>query len=229
MRFKFGRLLSAIKSRQIKFHTGQYGEDLFLHKKFRRMLNNGFYIDVGAHHPFAISNTAYLWTLGWNGVNVDASRAAIEEFKRVRPNDLNICAAVVSADQASLGKIKFYFNKEIDNCATCDALIAEERGLTNSVEVPRVTISNLIDRAKSHFGGNFDFLNIDIEGFDEIAIADIDAWPDKPKILMIEIYSKDLAELVQRPSVKRLMNLGYLLVERMGHTAVFTLGEDLAR
>jgi FkbM family methyltransferase len=226
MKFKLGRLISIIKSRQLKYHTAQYGEDVFLHKRFRRMFSKGFYIDVGAHHPYAISNTAYLWALGWNGINVDASQIAIEKFNRARPGDLNICAAVVSSDQADLGQdIKFYFNKKIDNCATCDPLIAKDRGLLRSVDVPCVSISSLIDRAKIQFGGSFDFLNIDIEGFDEIVIADINAWPDKPKILMIEIYSKDLVELIQRPAVQQLMSSGYLLVERLGHTAVFTLGE----
>lgn len=226
MKYRLGRLISVIKSRQVKFHTAQYGEDVFLHKRFRRNFSKGFYIDVGAHHPYAISNTAYLWTLGWNGVNVDASQIAIEEFNRARPDDLNIHAAVVSTDQADSEKrIKFYFNKKIDNCATCDPLIAKERGLLSSVEVPCVSISSLIDLAKTQFGGDFDFLNIDIEGFDEIAIADINSWPEKPKILMIEIYSKDLVELIQRSAVQQLMNSGYLLIERIGHTAVFTLGE----
>lgn len=229
MKYKLVRLLSIIKSRQLKFHTGQYGEDVFLHKQFRRMLNKGYYIDVGAHHPYAISNTSYLWSLGWNGVNVDASKAAIQEFNTARPDDLNICAAVVSTDKAQLGSsIRFYFNKDIDNTATCDATIAEERGLLNSVDVPCVSMPSLILQAKANFGGNFDFLNIDIEGFDEVAIFDINSWPEKPKILMIEIYSRDLVELLARPSVNTLLSAGYLLVQRMGHTAVFTRTEGNA-
>jgi hypothetical protein len=86
-------------------------------------------------------------------------------------------------------------------------------------------MASLISQAKSNFGGNFDFLNVDIEGFDEVAISDINSWPEKPKILMIEIYSRDMVELLARPSVHMLMNAGYLLVERMGHTAVFTRTE----
>ena len=69
---------------------------------------------------------------------------------------------------------------------------------------------------------------MDIEGFDEIAISDINSWPDKPKVLMIEIYSRDLVELLARPSVNMLMSAGYLLVERRGHTAVFTHAEGEA-
>ena len=88
------RFLSFLRYGGLRGHFSQYGEDVFLHKFFRGQ-RNGFYIDVGAHHPFQLSNTAYLWANGWNGVNVDASSAAIRLFNRVRPSDLKIHAAVV--------------------------------------------------------------------------------------------------------------------------------------
>ena len=90
------------------------GEDVILHKLFGSKFANGFYIDVGAHHPFRQSNTAYLWLLGWNGVNVDASRKAIDLFRKVRPGDENVWTAVVDeATAAKQTEITLHSNQEV--------------------------------------------------------------------------------------------------------------------
>ena len=82
MKYKISRILKLLFSGSLHLHSSQYGEDVYLHKKFRRYSGNGFYIDIGAHHPFKISNTSYLWALGWNGVNVDAGSVTINFFKQ---------------------------------------------------------------------------------------------------------------------------------------------------
>lgn len=65
------------------------GEDLIL----REMLHSaqkGFYVDVGAHHPFRFSNTYYFYKRGWSGINIDAMPNSMALFKRFRPRDINI-------------------------------------------------------------------------------------------------------------------------------------------
>jgi hypothetical protein len=45
------------------------GEDVLTYKISRDYLGieKGFYVDVGAHHPFAFSNTHLLYQSGWRG------------------------------------------------------------------------------------------------------------------------------------------------------------------
>ncbi len=50
----------------------QEGEDLILYRFFDGK-QNGFYVDVGAHHPFRFSNTYRFYRMGWHGINIDAS------------------------------------------------------------------------------------------------------------------------------------------------------------
>ena len=222
MKYQVKRLLKLIFSGQLKIHTGQYGEDIVLHKLFRNLPAEGYYIDVGAHHPFAISNTAYLWAKGWRGVNVDASAEAIKRFKSARPDDINICAAVIPTEQlTSDKKITFYFNKTIDNNATCDPEIAQSRNLAKRVEVNCTSLKQVIETAKEAFGKQFDLLNIDIEGLDEGAMADMADWACLPRVLMIEIYSKNLLDLADNATTKLIISHGYMLSQRMGHTAIF--------
>lgn len=223
MNIVFSRLLSFLRYGGLRGHFSQYGEDVFLHKFFRGQ-KKGFYIDVGAHHPFQLSNTAYLWISGWNGINVDASEAAVRLFNRVRPLDLNIHAAVVSASiAAQKTEIQFFSNKEIDNVATCDLMLAKERGYTHSITVPCRSLSSIVAEAVALSNSRFDYLNIDIEGFDESALEDIDTWLIKPRVIMVEIYGRSVRDVLMSPGAINLEKNNYTLVERTGHTAVFTL------
>ncbi len=131
---KLLRLLKLISRHgSARCHFSQHGEDVILHKLFGRKFSDGFYIDVGAHHPFRQSNTAYLWLMGWKGVNVDASKKAIAIFNSVRPNDINLWAAVVDDETGSRqSEITLYSNTELDLGATCDTELAKDRQTTRS-------------------------------------------------------------------------------------------------
>ena len=71
----------------------QEGEDLILHKIFPDK-KNGFYVDIGAHHPFRFSNTYYFYRKGWRGVNIDAAPGSMKLFNKYRSRDINIEAAI---------------------------------------------------------------------------------------------------------------------------------------
>ena len=168
---RLSRILKFIHQGSLRIHFSQYGEDVILHKLFGSKFSRGFYIDVGAHHPFRQSNTAYLWLLGWNGVNVDANRRAIELFKRVRPDDVNLWSAVVDEATASQhSEITLHSNVDLDLGATCDPELAKQRGTTRSEVVPCTSLSAIINQYGAQNGGVIDLLNIDIEGFDEKAV-----------------------------------------------------------
>ncbi len=81
---KFPRVLKMLGAGVFRLHFSQYGEDVILHKLFGRKFSNGFYVDIGAHHPFRQSNTAYLWMMGWRGINVDANENSIAAFNKTR-------------------------------------------------------------------------------------------------------------------------------------------------
>lgn len=202
---KLSRLTKFFHQGSLRVHFSQYGEDVILHKLFGSKFSNGFYIDVGAHHPFRQSNTAYLWLLGWNGVNVDASKKAIELFRRARPNDQNLWFAVVDEDTAqSQREIMLFSNKEIDLGATCDPVLAKERGTTRSESVPCISLSKLINDYGAANGGAINFLNIDIEGFDERLLSQYIIGDIYPKSSASRFTKKTFEMSLALPLVKRL-------------------------
>jgi hypothetical protein len=69
------------------------GEDLLIDLYLRRM-PPGYYVDVGAHHPFRFSNTFLLKERGWSGINIDPNPESIEAFRQFRPGEANVQALV---------------------------------------------------------------------------------------------------------------------------------------
>lgn len=72
------------------------GEDILARKVMidRFGITKGFYVDVGAHHPFNLSNTALLHSEGWHGINIDATPGSMQEFRKHRPEDINLEIAI---------------------------------------------------------------------------------------------------------------------------------------
>jgi hypothetical protein len=100
---KLQRLASALLSRSIKGHFGQWGEDILVRKLFPKNRANGTYLDIGCYHPFIHSNTAYLWLKGWRGYNIDANAQTIKIFDKIRPQDANIWLAIIAQSQYDAG------------------------------------------------------------------------------------------------------------------------------
>lgn len=225
---KLSRILKFIHQGSLRIHFSQYGEDVILHKLFGSKFSKGFYIDVGAHHPFRQSNTAYLWLLGWNGVNVDASREAVALFKKVRPHDENIWTAVVDDKTAEdLSEITLYSNKEVDLGATCDPGLAMQRNTSRAEKVPCTSLSKIINAYGERNNGVIDLLNIDIEGFDEKAVDSLPSWKYLPRVICIELYEHDIRKVLDTVACRKLEASGYILIERVGLTAVFRLSSDM--
>ena len=87
------------EARAMRISYSLFGEDLVVRSYFAANFDNSIarFIDVGAFHPFEQSNTMLLSQLGWRGINIDCDPVKIARFEKLRPQDVNICAAVGEA------------------------------------------------------------------------------------------------------------------------------------
>ena len=99
-------------------HWGQDGEDVFLSEA---LPERGFYVDVGAHHPFRFSSTKLLYDKGWSGLNIDVTDAMEKLFPKHRQRDINHFGLVGHPRQAT-----FYRFVE-PALSTLDPELARER------------------------------------------------------------------------------------------------------
>lgn len=205
----------------LNYSFSQEGEDMILDTLLENK-KNGFYVDFGALHPYRFSNTARFYERGWSGVNVDANPDSIMLFNRMRHRDINVEAGLSENENETL---IFYRFKE-NALSTFDAEKAEKLikagwELDCKLSIKTKSAMHILDEyvQKQHI----DFMDIDIEGFDEKIINSIDWDIYHPTIIMTE---RECCQKIEPYSI--LTDRGYEIVAQTGRT-VFYMVKDTQR
>jgi len=200
------------------------GEDLFILKYFKN-LNNGFYIDVGAYHPFFLSNTHLLFKKKWEGINVDINAASIEIFNDVRPNDYNINVAVSNINKKY---INYYTKNMINLLSTTVINSAKTAFLNNNFNTRKVKcykLNNIISKTKFK-KRKIDFLNIDTEKSEVDVLKSLNFKKYKPKLICVEIHLKDKNHrplpLKTHPTYLYLKRKKYKIIWKKAYSFIFS-------
>lgn len=218
------RLLMRDPDMQPNLCYGQDGEDLILN----RMLDGqaqGFYVDVGAHHPVRFSNTYMFYRRGWRGINIDAMPGSMKRFEKVRPRDINIECGVAG----SAGKLMYHrFNEPALN--TFDAAEAAHKNkppyqLIDTVEVAVERLDALLARHLPT-GQQIDFLSVDVEGKDEEVLRSNDWSRFRPRFILAETLRTDMLGLGACPVVQFLRGVGYTPIGKAYNTSFFAREAD---
>ncbi len=220
------RLANALFSGSLKGHFGQWAEDVLIRKLFSKSKKDGIYLDIGAYHPFIHSNTAYFWMKGWRGFNIDANPNTIKLFAKYRPTDNNIWTAIVPSAEYESGtkQVSLLMPSKADHASgvvaagTVVQSVGNERGFSSTQQVPATSIAALI-RDKGI--GQVDYLNIDIEGYDEVILSELDFTLINPEVVSVEDYSENFVHLVDSNITLLMKQRKYELVGRAGPTSIF--------
>ncbi|MGN6605044.1 MAG: FkbM family methyltransferase [Ginsengibacter sp.] len=163
----------------------QCGEDLLVRYIFNlRGIERPSYIDIGAHDPYFLSNTALFYAIGSRGINIEANPALIMKFEKYRPDDINLNFGIGTYE----GELDFYLMKDSTlstfSKGEVDCMIVNGKNLSEIKKIKVTTISNIL---KQYFNGIFpDFLSIDVEGLDFEILQSIDFGKSCPKVICVE-------------------------------------------
>lgn len=173
--------------RHLRLSFSQFGEDIGIARWFREhfKIDRGIYVDVGAYHPTQFSNTLLLQKSGWRGVNIDMNAEKIARFKELRPNDINVHAAVSN----SKGWAKSYGS----------GLVEEMKEDPNGT-IPVRPLDDILSETPFK---TIDYLNIDCEGHDYDVLQSIDLNLYQPKIITIEALGPAEASRLREYLVSR--------------------------
>ena len=169
----------------------QHGEDLIIANVFHIIGDSEpSFLDIGAHHPLNISNTALLYERGSRGINVEANPNLIDAFLERRPRDVTVNIGV----GAQRGNREFYLIDKWSGRNTFDKETAEkfvqenpEFEIKETIEIEIITINDLVDR---YSNGIFpDFMNLDVEGLECDILASADFTRSRPKVICAEAIS----------------------------------------
>lgn len=209
LKAEVGRRYTATKADQVSAAFGrisfsQEGEDLILARIFEEK-KEGFYLDVGAHHPQRFSNTHYFHLRGWRGINIDAMPGSMSIFNAARPNDINLELPISNKKQV----LTYYmFNEPALNGFSKD--LAEQRnGLKGykiifEKELQTYTLAEVLD---TYLPPNqkIDFLSVDVEGLD-CEVLNSNNWDAyRPYVVLVEDLQLTTLEHINRSPVAALL------------------------
>ena len=196
--FKFG-----------KINFSQTGEEVII-QWILKDIKQGFYLDVGCHHPYKISNTFRLYLNGWHGIAIDANYKLIEKWKRKRKNDIPLVAAISDVEK----EVTFYEFLESEVNTIDENMSHEWKEKFNYRSERKLTTQTLTSILDTHLPINqvIDLLTVDVEGNDFNVIKSIDLLKYRPKLIVVEIHGFDLANINTNEIYQYLTNKNYTLV-----------------
>lgn len=208
------------------FHTlsfSQEGEDLILKRIFENK-EQGFYVDVGAHHPQRFSNTYLFYLKGWRGINIDAMPDSMKAFEKLRPKDINIESAISEKSEI----LTYYMFNESALNGFSEHLSSIRDGVNNYKVIEQKNIrtqklSEIFDKYLPE-GQEIDFLSIDVEGLDYQVLLSNDWDKYRPKILLVEELATSLETISQQSQTYSLLRkYGYNLFIKTFNTSFYKL------
>lgn len=204
----------------------QAGEDMLLSLYYEGKKHKGFYVDVGAHHPYRFSNTAYFYKRGWRGINIEPTPSLFKAFPRRRRRDINLNVGIGNGE-----KLTFYvFNEGALN--TFDPEIARSRDgsydgkyrIIDRIEVQTRTLADILDKHLPA-GTPIDLLTIDVEGMDFDVLKSNDWTRYLPQFILVECES-ELDDLSDDEIYQFLHAKGYSIAGRTLYTTLFKYGKE---
>lgn len=142
---------------------------------------NGFYIDVGANDPTALSVTKFFYDRGWNGINIEPLADKCYALMEMRPRDINLCIGVGK----ERGKLNLY---QGGTGSTFSSDEVERQSLQSLPQSTKsiLTLSEIHERYCDP-KQEIDFCKIDVEGYEKEVLEGIKDWRKfRPSIFVVE-------------------------------------------
>lgn len=195
-----------------KVSYSQSGEDLIIKYIFDIIgLKKFKYIDIGAHHPYNLSNTALFYELGCRGINIEPDPASYENFVEHRKEDINLNIGITN----KVGEQDLY----IMNVPTLNTFSKQEaercrlEGNYTIIKKQKIKTERIQNIIAQYANNRFpQFLNIDAEGIDELIINSIDFKENYPIVICIETisFSESGRGIKNTSLIEKIVNAGYL-------------------
>ena len=190
----------------------QDGEEMFL-KEFFANKKKGFYVAVGAYHPFLFSNTAWAYERGWNGINIEPNLEAYKKFTHIRNHDINLNCGISQKE-----RISSYFEFEEGAYNTfCKENVPNN---TKLKKVSKIFTRRLDSIFNEHHVQKIDFMDIDVEG-NELDVLCSNNWDlYRPQIILCEQKMR-MEDIIKSEIYLFMKQNGYEAVSKYNRTMIY--------
>ena len=142
----------------------QCGEDLVVDYIFNTLkIAHPSYLDIGAHHPYFLSNTYLFYRQGSRGVCIEPDPALYGRINRARKRDRNLNIGLASK-RGSL-QLHVFSSRTLNTFSEEEAkkYVQEGHEQIGLHEIDVLTIGDVMDQ---FFEKSPDFVSLDVEGMD---------------------------------------------------------------
>lgn len=185
----FRRLRQRLLDRHARMSYAQCGEDLIVRFLLLEVLarTEVRYLEIGAHDPWFLSNTALFYRMGFRGVLVEPDAVLCRNLRRHRRGDVCVNAGISDSDGI---EADFYVlsARTLSTLSREDAErhVAAGHRIEQVVKVPLLRLNRLI---REHFSCRPEFVSIDVEGLDDAILRSFDFDACRPDVLCVETLS----------------------------------------
>ncbi|OAI42554.1 hypothetical protein AYO41_04055 [Verrucomicrobia bacterium SCGC AG-212-E04] len=167
-----------------KLSFSQCGEDLIAWHLFSGIgVPRPTYLDIGAHHPTLLSNTALFYLLGSHGINIEPDPVLFSQIASHRRRDTNLNIGIAREP----GDLAFF---RMSDSSLSTFSVTEANRLESQENIPilkRLTLPvwTAADVLTIH---SFvpDFVSIDVEGNDLEVLESFQLEVNRPKVFCVE-------------------------------------------
>ena len=215
--------LKSLTHKKISYSYG--GVDSLVNNIFKN-IDKGFYVDIGCGHPVKNNNTYLLNKKGWHGINIDLDNENINLFDIYRPSDENISTAI--SDKIGKEDLFFYHSKSAINTINKKTADYQKARVSSIKKIKTNTLNNVLNNSKYN-NLEIDFLSIDIEGSEFLALKNFDFNKYNPKVIVVEHLDLSLPALeIKNLNINTAINSDiYKLIVSKNYTLVNMLHSDL--
>jgi FkbM family methyltransferase len=192
----------------------QDGIDRFLLEYFGNKA--GTYVDVGANHPFVISNTFLLYKRGWRGLTIEPIVRLTKKHRFWRPRD--VCVNVGIDENRSKLILHEFCPAGFSTFDESQAqnLLSGGCFLVRKLEVDVFPLAEIY-KTHSQELPSVDLLSVDAEGMDLRILRSNDFTILRPKLIVVERQDephgeRELEELLAANGYHHFKTYGYNLI-----------------
>jgi FkbM family methyltransferase len=162
-----------------------YNAEEWIVRDFFEDRRDGVFVDIGSADARKSSNTYYLESkLGWSGVAVDALAEHAPSYAQYRPRTQFF--ALFVGDRSDARATLYVSERAANSSMSRQFTEFYNPGKPIEVrEVPTITMNDLLDRAGV---SRVDFLTMDIEMAEPVALAGFDIGRFKPALVCVEAH-----------------------------------------
>jgi FkbM family methyltransferase len=210
-----------------KTSFSQCGEDVILDFLVTNLgIDKPSYLDIGAHHPYYLSNTALLYKKGATGINIEPNPQLYRRFLKARTKDTNLNIGVGNVSS----ELDFYILSVPTLCtfSKSEAQAYEAQGIKID-RIEKVKVETIDKVLQKYHDGKFPhILSLDVEGLDEDILRSINYKENYPLIICVESVSFSTfgSGIKQESLINFLLSNGYMIYAETYINTIFIMEKD---